>query len=139
MEVTENDQDVVILKSDGIPDYHFAHVVDDHLMGTTVVVRGSGWQRQSRCTCSCSARWAGRRPSTHNTAQLMKIDPETGGKRKLSKRKDPELALTFYAQEGYPVPAVLEYLMTPQLQLRGVAPRKSRSADERFPVYHQRR
>ena len=51
-------------------------------------------------------------PKYAHTAQLMKIDPETGGKRKLSKRKDPELALTFYAQEGYPVPAVLEYLMT---------------------------
>ena len=65
MEVTENDQDVVILKSDGIPTYHFAHVVDDHLMGTTVVVRGEEWLATLRCTCSCSAPWAGSRPSMH--------------------------------------------------------------------------
>lgn len=65
MEVTENDQDVVILKSDGIPTYHFAHVVDDHLMARpSLSAARSGWQR-CRYTCSCSARWAGRRRSTH--------------------------------------------------------------------------
>ena len=112
MEVTENDQDVVILKSDGIPTYHFAHVVDDHLMGTTVVVRGEEWLATLpvHLQLFCAMGW--KAPKYAHTAQLMKIDPETGGKRKLSKRKDPELALTFYAQEGYPVPAVLEYLMT---------------------------
>lgn len=68
----------------------------------------------------------------------MKIDPETGRQRKLSKRKDPELALTFYAQEGYPVPAVLEYLMTLlNSNFEEWRRSKSRSADERFPVHHQ--
>ena len=112
MEVTENDQDVVILKSDGIPTYHFAHVVDDHLMGTTVVVRGEEWLATLPVHLQLFRAMGWKAPKYAHTAQLMKIDPETGGKRKLSKRKDPELALTFYAQEGYPVPAVLEYLMT---------------------------
>ena len=112
MEVTENDQDVVILKSDGIPTYHFAHVVDDHLMGTTIVVRGEEWLATLPVHLQLFRAMGWKAPKYAHTAQLMKIDPETGGKRKLSKRKDPELALTFYAQEGYPVPAVLEYLMT---------------------------
>ena len=112
MEVTENDQDVVILKSDGIPTYHFAHVVDDHLMGTTVVVRGEEWLATLPVHLQLFRAMGWKAPKYAHTAQLMKIDPETGGKRKLSKRKDPELALTFYAREGYPVPAVLEYLMT---------------------------
>ncbi len=112
MEVTENDQDVVILKSDGIPTYHFAHVVDDHLMGTTVVVRGEEWLATLPVHLQLFRAMGWKAPKYAHTAQLMKIDAETGGKRKLSKRKDPELALTFYAKEGYPVPAVLEYLMT---------------------------
>ncbi len=112
MEVTENDQDVVILKSDGLPTYHFAHVVDDHLMGTTVVVRGEEWLATLPVHLQLFRAMGWKPPKYAHTAQLMKIDPETNGKRKLSKRKDPELALTFYAKEGYPVPAVLEYLMT---------------------------
>jgi len=112
IEVTENDQDVVILKSDGIPTYHFAHVVDDHLMGTTVVVRGEEWLATLPVHLQLFRAMGWKPPKYAHTAQLMKIDPETGGKRKLSKRKDPELALTFYAKEGYPVPAVMEYLMT---------------------------
>lgn len=112
MEVTENDQDVVILKSDGIPTYHFAHVVDDHLMGTTVVVRGEEWLATLPVHLQLFRAMGWKAPKYAHTAQLMKIDPETGGKRKLSKRKDPELALDFYYQQGYPVPAVLEYLMT---------------------------
>ncbi len=112
MEVTENDQDVVILKSDGLPTYHFAHVVDDHLMGTTVVVRGEEWLATLPVHLQLFRAMGWKPPKYAHTAQLMKLDPETGGKRKLSKRKDPELALTFYAKEGYPVPAVLEYLMT---------------------------
>ncbi|MDO5142538.1 MAG: glutamate--tRNA ligase [Eubacteriales bacterium] len=112
LEITENDQDVVILKSDGIPTYHFAHVVDDHLMGTTVVVRGEEWLATLPVHLQLFRAMGWKAPKYAHTAQLMKIDPETGGKRKLSKRKDPELALSFYAQQGYPVPAVLEYLMT---------------------------
>lgn len=112
MEVTENDQDVVILKSDGLPTYHFAHVIDDHLMGTTVVVRGEEWLATLPVHLQLFHAMGWKPPKYAHTAQLMKLDPETGGKRKLSKRKDPELALTFYHKEGYPVPAVKEYLMT---------------------------
>jgi glutamyl-tRNA synthetase len=112
MEVTENDQDVVILKSDGIPTYHFAHVVDDHLMGTTIVVRGEEWLATLPVHLQLFRAMGWKAPKYAHTAQLMKIDEETGGKRKLSKRKDPELALTYYAKEGYPAPCVLEYLMT---------------------------
>ena len=112
MEVTENDQDVVILKSDGIPTYHFAHVVDDHLMDTTVVVRGEEWLATLPVHLQLFRAMGWKAPKYAHTAQLMKIDEETGSKRKLSKRKDPELALTFYNQQGYPAPSVLEYLMT---------------------------
>ncbi len=112
MEVTENDQDIVILKSDGIPTYHFAHVVDDHLMGTTIVVRGEEWLATLPVHLQLFRAMGWKAPKYAHTAQLMKIDEETGGKRKLSKRKDPELALTYYAKEGYPAPCVLEYLMT---------------------------
>ena len=112
MEVTENDQDVVILKSDGIPTYHFAHVVDDHLMGTTVVVRGEEWLATLPVHLQLFRAMGWKAPKYAHTAQLMKIDEQTGSKRKLSKRKDPELALTFYKQQGYPAPSVLEYLMT---------------------------
>lgn len=112
MEVTENDQDVVILKSDGIPTYHFAHVIDDHLMGTNVVVRGEEWLATLPVHLQLFRAMGWKPPKYAHTAQLMKIDEETGSKRKLSKRKDPELALTFYAQQGYPAPSVLEYLMT---------------------------
>ncbi len=112
MEVTENDQDVVIIKSDGIPTYHFAHVVDDHLMGTTIVVRGEEWLATLPVHLQLFRAMGWKAPKYAHTAQLMKIDEETGGKRKLSKRKDPELALTYYAKEGYPAPCVLEYLIT---------------------------
>ena len=112
MEVTENDQDVVILKSDGIPTYHFAHVIDDHLMGTNVVVRGEEWLATLPVHLQLFRALGWKPPKYAHTAQLMKIDEETGAKRKLSKRKDPELALSFYAQQGYPAPSVLEYLMT---------------------------
>ena len=112
IEMPENSEDFVLLKSDGIPTYHFAHAVDDHLMHTTHVVRGEEWLATLPVHLQLFRAMGWKAPKYAHTAQLMKIDPETGGKRKLSKRKDPELALTFYAQEGYPVPAVLEYLMT---------------------------
>ncbi len=112
LEVTENDQDIVILKSDGIPTYHFAHVIDDHLMGTTTVVRGEEWLATLPVHLQLFRALGWKPPKYAHTAQLMKIDEQTGGKRKLSKRKDPELALTYYAKEGYPAPCVLEYLMT---------------------------
>lgn len=112
MELTENDQDFVILKSDGIPTYHFAHAIDDHLMRTNIVVRGEEWLATLPIHVQLFKTLGFKLPKYAHTAQLMKIDDETGNKRKLSKRKDPELALSFYHQEGYPVPSVIEYLMT---------------------------
>ncbi len=112
LELTENDQDLVLLKSDGIPTYHFAHVIDDHLMGTTHVVRGEEWLPTLPMHLQMFQTLGWKPPKYLHTAQLMKIDPETGAKRKLSKRKDPELALSFYRQLGYPTASVLEYLMT---------------------------
>ena len=110
MEVTENDQDVVILKSDGIPTYHFAHVVDDHLMGTTVVVRGEEWLATLPVHLQLFRALGFRIPKYVHIGPLMKMDGTS--KRKLSKRKDPELALTYYKAEGFPVRAVYEYVMT---------------------------
>ena len=106
----ENEQDVVILKSDGIPTYHFAHVVDDHLMRTTHVVRGEEWLATLPIHVQLFRAMGWKAPTYCHTAQLMKID--NGIKRKLSKRKDPELSLDYYKSEGYLPGAVWEYLMT---------------------------
>ena len=106
----ENEQDVVILKSDGIPTYHFAHVVDDHLMRTTHVVRGEEWLATLPIHVQLFEAMGWDAPIYCHTAQLMKID--NGVKRKLSKRKDPELSLDYYKSEGYLPGAVWEYLMT---------------------------
>ena len=110
IELPENDQDIVLLKSDGIPTYHFAHIIDDHFMGTTHVVRGEEWLATLNIHLQLFRTMGWKAPKYVHTAQLMKMDG--GSKRKLSKRKDPELALDFYNAEGYPVPSVLEYLMT---------------------------
>lgn len=109
MELPENVQDVVILKTDGIPTYHFAHVVDDHLMGTTHVVRGEEWLATLPIHLQLFDTMGWKRPKYIHTAHMLKMD--NGSKRKLSKRKDPELALDYYYEAGVPVPAVLEYLM----------------------------
>ena len=106
----ENEQDVVILKSDGIPTYHFAHVVDDHLMRTTHVVRGEEWLATLPIHVQLFQAMGWKAPTYCHTAQLMKIDD--GVKRKLSKRKDPELSLDYYKSEGYLPGAVWEYMMT---------------------------
>lgn len=110
IDMPENDQDIVLLKSDGIPTYHFAHVVDDHLMRTTHVVRGEEWLSTWPVHVQIFQALGWRPPKYIHTAQLMKMDG--GSKRKLSKRKDPELALDFYFAEGFPVPSVIEYLLT---------------------------
>lgn len=112
IEVTENDQDLVLLKSDGIPTYHFAHVIDDHLMGTTHVVRGEEWLPSLPMHLQLFETMGWKPPKFVHTSQLMKIDEETGQKRKLSKRKDPELALSYYHELGYPSASVMEYLLT---------------------------
>jgi len=110
LQVPENDQDFVLLKSDGIPTYHFAHVVDDHLMRTTHVVRGEEWLATLPMHVELFDTLGWQRPLYCHTAQLMKMDGET--KRKLSKRKDPELALAYYQSEGYLPEAIWEYLLT---------------------------
>ena len=111
LEMPENFQDVVILKTTGIPTYHFAHVVDDHLMRTTHVVRGAEWLSSLPIHVELFFKLGIRRPVYCHTAQLMKLD-ENGNKRKLSKREDPELSLGFYMDQGYHPDAVREYLMT---------------------------
>lgn len=108
----ENDQDFVLLKSDGIPTYHFAHVVDDHFMRTTDVVRGEEWLSTLPWHVELWRACGFRMPRFCHTAQVMKLDEETGTKRKMSKRKDPECTLGFYFEKGYPAKSVIEYLMT---------------------------
>ena len=110
MEFPENEQDVVLLKSDGVPTYHFAHVVDDHLMRTTHVVRGEEWLATLPIHVQLFGAMGWRMPKFIHTAQLMKLD--NGNKRKLSKRKDPELALSFYKEHGYTVETLKEYVLT---------------------------
>lgn len=112
LSMPENVQDVVILKKTGLPTYHFAHVVDDHLMRTTHVVRGEEWMASLPIHVQLFEALGWELPVyCHNTV-LMKIDEESGQKRKLSKRRDPELSLEYYQQEGYVPEAVREYLMT---------------------------
>lgn len=106
----ENDQDVVLLKTNGIPTYHFAHVVDDHFMRTTHVVRGAEWLSSLPIHVELFQTLGWPLPIYCHTAQLMKM--EDGNKRKLSKRKDPELSLDYYRSEGYHPKAVREYLLT---------------------------
>ena len=108
--ITENDIDHVLLKSDGIPTYHFAHAVDDHLMHTTHVVRGDEWLPTLPFHIQLFKALGFKLPKYVHIGPLMKMDGTS--KRKLSKRKDPELALTFYKAEGFPVAAVYEYIMT---------------------------
>lgn len=110
LEVTENDIDHVLLKSDGIPTYHFAHAVDDHLMKTTHVVRGDEWLSTLPFHLQLFRALGFKPPKYCHIGPLMKMDGNS--KRKLSKRKDPELALTYYKAEGFPVEAVYEYILT---------------------------
>ncbi len=109
IELPENIVDVVILKSDGIPTYHFAHVVDDYLMGTTNVIRGDEWISSVPIHLQMFSLLGIKPPKYAHIAPIMKEDE--GGKRKISKRKDPEAAVTWYSDEGYPVEGVIEYLL----------------------------
>lgn len=111
LEVPENFQDIVIIKTTGIPTYHFAHVIDDHLMRTTHVVRGEEWLPSLPIHVELFEDMGWEPPVYCHTAQLMKIGEE-GNKRKLSKRKDPELSLSYYRDMGYHPEAVREYLLT---------------------------
>lgn len=108
--VTENNQDVVILKSDGIPTYHFAHAIDDHFMRTTLVIRGEEWLSSLPIHIELFKVLGFKLPKYGHNCSIQKIDGET--RRKLSKRKDPEASLTFYREQGYHPAAVLTYMMT---------------------------
>ncbi|MBQ3050108.1 MAG: glutamate--tRNA ligase [Oscillospiraceae bacterium] len=110
LDFPQNDIDHVMLKSDGVPTYHFAHVVDDHFMRTTHVIRGEEWLATLPLHVEMFEAIGWKRPKYGHTAQVMKLDGDS--KRKLSKRKDPEADMRFYSQQGYYVPAIKEYLMT---------------------------
>ncbi len=109
VEFPENDQDIVIIKSDGLPTYHFAHIVDDHLMGTTVVTRGDEWLSSVPLHLQLFQEIGFKAPRYAHTPTLLKND--NGNKRKISKRKDPEAAASYYQEQGIPSLAVKEYLM----------------------------
>ena len=109
VEFPENDQDIVIIKADGLPTYHFAHAVDDHLMGTTHVIRGDEWLSSVPLHLQLFHELGFRPPKYAHIAPIMKND--NGNKRKLSKRKDPEAAVSYYEEEGIPEEAVKEYLL----------------------------
>ena len=105
----ENDLDIVIIKSDGLPTYHFAHLVDDHLMRTTHVVRSDEWLSSLPLHVQLFKEAGFKAPKYCHIAPIMKNDE--GNKRKLSKRKDPEAAVSYYDELGVPPDAVKEYLL----------------------------
>lgn len=105
----ENDQDIVIIKADGLPTYHFAHAIDDHLMRVNLVVRGDEWVSSLPLHLELFKTLGFKPPKYAHTATIMKDD--NGSKRKISKRKDPEAAVSFYHEQGIPTDAVIEYLL----------------------------
>lgn len=111
-EIRENNKDIILIKSNGIPVYAFAHLVDDTLMGTTTVVRGEEWFQSLACHIELFEAFGLTPPKYAHTPVISKLDDETGQKRKLSKRKDPEANTAHYLELGYPKEAVVEYLMT---------------------------
>ncbi len=112
IEMPENIIDEVLLKSDGVPTYHFAHVCDDHFMRTTHVIRGEEWISSVPKHIALFRACGYRVPKYAHTPQVMKFDDETGDKRKLSKRKDPEAAVSYFVVEGFPKESLIEYLLT---------------------------
>ena len=110
IEMPENDEDFVLLKSDGIPTYHFAHAVDDHLMRTTHVLRGDEWISSVPKHIQLFKLLNFKVPKFGHISPIMKLD--NGAKRKISKRKDPEAAVYFFAEQGYDSESVINYLMT---------------------------
>ena len=107
----ENDQDIVIIKSDGLPTYHFAHAIDDALMHTTDVIRGEEWLSSLPIHLQLFRMLGFETPNYAHIPNVMKIEEGTNKKRKLSKRKDPESAVSYYKEEGYPMVSVIEYLL----------------------------
>ena len=110
-EIAQNDQDIVIYKSDKLPTYHFAHVVDDHFMRTTTVIRGGEWIASLPIHVELFETLKWKAPKYAHMPVIMKVD-ENGNKRKLSKRKDTEAAVSYFVEEGYPAEGLIIYLMT---------------------------
>ncbi len=110
LELTENDQDIVILKSDGLPTYHFAHLVDDHFMRTTHITRGEEWLSSLPIHLELFDTMGFERPKYAHLPVIMKV--ENGNRRKLSKRKDEEAAVSYFLEQGYPKYGFIEYLLT---------------------------
>lgn len=111
IELPENDEDFVIMKSnDGLPTYHFAHLVDDYLMHTTHVVRGEEWLSSVPKHIELFRTFGFKAPKYVHTPLIIK--KEGTSVRKISKRKDPEASMTYYKEKGYPIKAVIEALMT---------------------------
>lgn len=110
IEIAQNDQDVVIIKSDGLPTYHFAHVCDDHFMRTTHVIRGEEWVSSVPIHLELFYAMGFKAPVYVHLPSVMILDGTS--KRKLSKRKDKEAAVSFFLKAGYPVESVNEYLLT---------------------------
>lgn len=110
LELTQNDQDIVILKSDGLPTYHFAHLVDDHFMRTTHVTRGEEWLSSLPIHLELFDTMGFKRPKYAHLPVIMKV--EDGNRRKLSKRKDQEAAVSYFLEQGYPKYGFIEYLLT---------------------------
>ena len=110
LELADNDVDIVIMKSDGLPTYHFAHVVDDHFMRTTVVTRGEEWIPSTPIHIQLFRDLGWKGPKYAHLPVIMKLDH--GNKRKLSKRKDPEAAVSYFLKAGYPPKGLLVYLMS---------------------------
>ncbi len=110
IEMDENILDIVLLKKDGTPTYHMAHAIDDHLMRTTHVIRGDEWLSSVPIHLQLFYVLGFKPVKYAHISPIRKED--NGGKRKLSKRKDPEAAMSYYEEEGYPRGAVWEYLMT---------------------------
>lgn len=108
-EISENDQDIIIMKSDGLPTYHMAHVVDDHLMRTTHVIRGNEWFASLSLHLQLFKALEWKAPIYGHIFPIQKM--EGNSKRKLSKRKDPEANVEYYDKQGYSVGAVIEYLL----------------------------
>ncbi len=105
----ENDLDIVILKGDGLPTYHFAHAVDDHLMGTTHVVRGDEWLSSVPLHIQLFVALGWKAPRYGHCAPIQKLD--NGNRRKISKRHDPEANIAFFWEKGYPENAIIEYML----------------------------
>ena len=112
LELTENDLDIVIRKSDGLPTYHLAHACDDHFMHTTHVIRGEEWLPSLPIHVELFNTLGFQLPKYAHVASVNKIDQENGTKRKLSKRKDKEAAVSYFLEQGYPKSGFLEYLLT---------------------------